>query len=141
ERLGARAVEGMGVVYEHESGPGLGMCRKQAERRRADREPLAHRARAERERAFERRGLRRRDPLEQAERGAQELEQTGERDVRLRVDPPSPEHPKPRRLLFRVFEERRLADPGLADEREDGTTAGARGRQDAVELLPLALTA
>ena len=91
QRLGARTVEGMSVVDEHERRRRLGLRREQAERRGADREPLAHRARTERERAFERRCLRRRNPVEQPERGAEELEQPRERDVRLRVDPPGAE--------------------------------------------------
>ena len=89
--FGTRAVEAMRVVDEHERRRRLGLRREQAERRGADREPLAHRARTERERAFERRCLRRRNPVEQPERGAEELEQPRERDVRLRVDPPGAE--------------------------------------------------
>ena len=63
------------------------MRREQAQRRRADREPVLRGRRPQRERAFERGPLRLRDLLEGAERRTEQLEQARERDPRLRLDP------------------------------------------------------
>ena len=141
QRLRARAVEGVRVVHEQEHRRLLRVRGEEAECRRADREPLGTRARPQRESALESGCLRRRDPPEQAERGPQELEQAGERHVRFRVDAARAQELQPRSVLRRVLEQRRLADPRLADERQHGAAAGTRARQDAVELLPLSLTA
>ena len=83
QRLGAGAVEPLGVVDQHGDRALLGVGGEQAERRRADREALLRPGRPERERALERERLRLRDAVEHPERRAQQLEQRRERDLRL----------------------------------------------------------
>ena len=59
-----------------------------------------------------------RDPVERGQRRAQQLGEPGERNLGLRLDPARAQHPHPVGLRRRVLEQRRLADAGLADERE-----------------------
>jgi hypothetical protein len=82
-RLGAGAVEPLGVVDQHRDRALLGVRGEQTERCRADREPLLGPGRPERERALERDRLRLRDAVEHPERRAQQFEQRRERDLRL----------------------------------------------------------
>ena len=73
---------------------------------------------AERERALERERVRLGDLVEHRQRRAQQLEQRGERDLRLGLDAARAQHPHPGRSLGRVVEQNRLADPRLSHQRE-----------------------
>ena len=65
QRLRARFVEPMSVVDQNRDRSLLGICRREAERSRTDREPLLRQPGPQRQRAFERHGLRARFPLKQ----------------------------------------------------------------------------
>src|SRR5439155_9660316 len=71
------------------------------------------------------------------ERRPEELEQAGERDLGLRFDPAGAQDAHALRPPGGVLEQRRLSDPGLADEDEHAASAGARIREDPFERLPL----
>ncbi len=116
----------MGIVDEHHHRALLGKGRQQAERRGADRKPVLLATRTQRERGLERHRLRPRNPPHCAQGRAKELEQRPERDLRLRLDPARAQQPHPGRALGGVVQQRRLADPGVAAERQHG--AGARSR-------------
>ena len=136
QRLGARAVEPVGVVDQHRDRPLLGVGGEQAERRRADREALLGAGRPERERALERDRLRLRDPVEHPERRAQQLEQRRERDLRLGLDPAGAQQLHPARSARGVLEQRGLADPRLADERQRRARRPAARRSSARSIAP-----
>ena len=141
QRLGARAVEQVRVVDEQRERRLLGVGGEQAQRRGADREAVARGRRAERERAPERGRLRPGDPVERAERRAQQLGEPRERDLGLRLDAARAQHAHPPGLPGRVLEQRGLADPGLADEREHAALAVPRLGQEPVERQPLLVAA
>ena len=84
-------VEQMGVVDQQHDRRLVRVGGEQAQRGRADREPVLRGRRPERQRTGERRGLRRRDAVERAERGAQQLGEPGERDRRLGLDAARPQ--------------------------------------------------
>jgi hypothetical protein len=137
ERVRARAVQPVRVVDEHGHRLLLGVRGEQAERRRADREPVAGARRAEGERALERRRLRLRDPVEAGQRRPEQLVQPGERDLRLRRDPAGTQQAHPRRPRRRVLEQRGLADPRLADERQHAAASLARVSEQALQRVLL----
>src|SRR5262249_20351321 len=91
-----------------------------------DEEALVGRPFGESERALEGPCLRRRQEVEQAERGAEELVEPCEWQLRFRLDAADREHAHARRTLPSVREQRGLADPGLAAEAEHATPAFAR---------------
>ena len=107
--------------------------------------PIAKRSRAapgsQGERTGERRGLRRGYPVQRPEGGAQELEQPREGHLRLGLDSARTQHQHPLRLLGGVVEQGSLADPSLADEREDAALPDPRIRQQAIERRPLLVAA
>src|SRR4051794_33482380 len=136
-RLRARAVEPVRVVDHDEQRLVLGVGRQQAERRRPHREPVARVPGTEGERALERRSLRRRDRRDRAEGRPQQLEQAGERDVRLRLDPARAQDAQVGRALDGGVEQRRLPDPRLADEHQHAARPHARAGDEPGELLEL----
>ena len=140
QRLGARGVEQVRVVDEQQRRRLLGVCREQAERRRSNREAVAGATGAQRERDLERRRLRRGDAREQPQRRAYQLEQRRERDACLGLDAARPQHAQSGGVLLGVTEQRRLADAGLADEREHRAVPRTGGREQSVELPPLWIT-
>ena len=101
QRVGARVVEPVRVVDEHERRRDLRLRGEQAQRRRADGEAVAAAARPQRQRPAERRRLGPRDLRELAERRAQQLEQAGERHRRLGLHAARPQHPHRRRRARR----------------------------------------
>ena len=129
----------MRVVDEDDDGAALGEGGQQAQRRGADREPLAGHAGRQRERARERGRLRLRKLVDEDQRGPQQLEQRRERDLRLGLDAAGAQHLHPTRALGHILEQRRLADAGLADERERRTRTVARLRERALDGLALAV--
>src|SRR3954451_7835038 len=111
--------------------------REQTERRGADGEALGpRRRRAERKGTGQRLRLSRRDPVEMPERGREQLREPGERNLGLGLDPARANHAHAVSLRRRVVEQRGLADPRLADEREHSAAAVARLREEAGEPPP-----
>ena len=142
QRLGARSVEPVGVVDEHEHGLVLRVRREEAQRRRADREAVLRVGRPQRERAAERVGLRLAGSVERAERRPQQLEQPAERHVRLGLDAARLQHAHARRLATgrsraarscrcrprRRAQARRSGPHGPRPAADRGLLARARGR-------------
>ena len=101
-RLGARRVEPLGVVDQHQHRRLLGVGREQAQRPGADGEPILSAAGPQRQRALQRRGLRCGYADERPEGRAQELEQPGERNVGLGLDPAGAQDPHALGMLGRI---------------------------------------
>ena len=139
--LAARRVQPVHVVDDEQKRRLFGVGRQQAERRRPDGEPILRPGRPERERRRERRCLQLRDPVQRSEGRPQQLEEPGERHLRLRLDPARPQDAHSLGSLARVVEQGRLADPRLADEYEDAAAAAAGLFQQSIERLALAITA
>ena len=74
-----------------------------------------------------------------AERRAQQLEQGRERDLRLGLDAPRPQQLHPGGVPGGVIEQRGLADPRLADQRQHRAVARPRALQGCSHLAPLTL--
>jgi hypothetical protein len=129
------------VIDEHERGRDLRLRGQQAERRRADGEPVAAAARPERQRPAEGRGLRPRDLRELAERRAQQLEQAGERHRRLGLHAPRAQHAHRRRASGDRIEQGGLADADLPDQGQDAARACPGVRDEAVEPTLLGVAA
>ncbi len=87
QRVAGRCVEPVRVVDEDEQRRLLGGGREQAERRGADREAVACCRWGERERSAERGGLGLRDRGQHVQDRPRDLEQPGEGELRLRLDP------------------------------------------------------
>src|SRR5205814_517088 len=104
-------------------------------------EPVLRIGGAEGERARKRLRLRRRDALDRRQRRTHQLGEARERNLRLRLDPACAQDPHSGRLPDGVLEQRGLADPGLAHERERPAAACARLVEEAVEREPLFLAA
>ena len=77
--------------------------------------------------------MHRRQPVQQAERGPEELVQAGERDVRLELDAPGGEQAHGGGLGRRVFEQRRLPHARLSPDDEPGAPPLPRGSQGLVD--------
>ena len=137
QRLRTRPVEPVGVVDEHGHRSLLGVGREQAERGRADREPLLRGAAPESKRAFQRDRLRLRDPVEHDERRAEKLEQGCERNLCLGFDSARTQDPHSGGAFGGVIEQDGFADSRLADQRE--RRARPRTRRFERPLYPLAL--
>ncbi len=135
----ARVVEPVGIVEEDQHRLVVRHRCEQAQRRRPNGEPLTRRAGLERERSPERVGLRPRDRPEAAERRTEQLQQPAERHPRFGLDPAGLEDDEPIRRSACLLQERRLADPRLADHREDRAHPGPCVREQPVERLPLPL--
>ena len=108
----------MGIVEQHCNRSALGVSGEQTERRGADREPLLSRPGSQRERTLQRDRLRLRDVLKQPQGRADQLEQRRERNLRFRLDPARAQQLHADGPLGGVVEQRCLADPGLAYQRE-----------------------
>ena len=117
-RLGRRGVQPVHVVDDRQHRPFLRRTGEQAQRRGVDREPVAAGRRPERHRPGESRRLWRRKLRQMDEQRAQQLEQAGEGDLRLRRHAPRGEHRHIRRLRRRVTEQDALAGTRLPLERE-----------------------
>ena len=139
--LAARRVQPVHVVDDEQKRRLFGVGRQQAERRRPDGEPILRSGRPERECRRERRCLRLRDPVQRSEGRPQQLEEPGERHLRLRLDSARSQHAHPLGMLARVVEEDSLPDPRLADEDDDGAAAVTRVAQQPIERLALAIAA
>ena len=140
QRLRARAVEPVGIVDQDRHGALLGVRREQAEGGRPDREPLLSRAAPQRERTFERNSLWLRDPIEHRQRRPQQLEQSGERNLGLGLDPARAQDAHPGGAGSRVVEQRRLPDPRLPHQRKRRAGARARALERPLDRLALPVT-
>ncbi len=124
DRVARRTVEPVQVVGDRQHR--LAVRRQQVERRQRDQERLRLAAFAEAERRLQGRSASGRQLADPAHDRAQQAVQAGVRDTGLRRDAGGAQHPhaalagqRPRRL-----EQHRLADPGLAAERDRGAPLG-----------------
>ena len=131
ERVCGCVVEPLGIVDEAQERPifrGLGEQAQDCER---DEEAVLASPRCQAERSTEGGGLRSRKALDVPENRADDLVQSGERELRLRFHPGAAEHAHVAGLVARVLQKRRLADARLAGDDEDG----APRRASAIEKL------
>jgi hypothetical protein len=129
--LGGLGVEPLQVVDQHQHAAVLGGRREQAQRGGRDREAGCRHRRAERERPGERVRLGARDPVEPAEHRPEQVGQPRERDLRLGLDPPGPQHQQVAGALVGEPQERTLADAGVAAHKERPAASRTRmGEQD-----------
>jgi hypothetical protein len=142
-RVGARPVEPVRVVDEGRDRHGFRIRSEQAKCRCADCESVAGVRGSQRERAFECNLLGRGNAIDVGQRRTQQLEQSGERHACLGLDPARVQdaHARGSRLLARVLEQRRLADPHLTGDDEHGAAAQAGAGECGLELVPLQVAA
>ena len=141
ERARRRTIEPLRVIDDAEERPLLGGLGQEPEHRQSDQgtdsEPAPHGVRTRRQarRAADRAGA----PSDRGSaRTAAEVPRTGA--------PSLPRHPRSARpetppRLDRVLEQCRLADPRLSMHNQDATVAAARGLEEPLEHLALALPA
>ena len=118
ERIGRAGVEPVRIVDEAQDGALLGELGQQREAAGVDEEALLRTAVGESERRAQGDRLRARQPVEQPQRGTQQLVQGGERQLGLGLDATGAEHVHVARAGARVLEQDRLADTRLAAQRE-----------------------
>ena len=118
QRVGRPGVEPVRVVDEAQHRPLLGELGQQRQAGGVDEEALLAPAVREPERGPQRGGLRRGQAIDEAQRGAQQLLQRRERQLGLRLHPARAQHVHVARAGARVLEQDRLADAGLAAQRE-----------------------
>ena len=131
ERICGCVVEPLGIVDEAQERlifRGLGEQAQDCER---DEEAVLASPCCQAERSTEGGGLRRRKALYVPENRADDLVQSGERELRLRFHPGAAEHAHVAGLVARVLQKRGLADARLAGDDEDG----APRRASAIEKL------
>ena len=131
----------MRVIDHHQHRPSLARGGQQIERRRPDRKALMVPAPAETERAAQRLRLRRRKLTDHVKQWTADVEQSRELELGLRLDPDRPHHRHPLGAPNRIVQQRRLADPGLADRHHHIGRARARSLEQQVDARALAVTA
>ena len=109
ERRRRRVVQPLGVVDHEQERRVACVRRQQAQRRGADREPIALRRRAHRQRALERPPLAIGKIADRIQERPADVEQRAKRHRRLRLDTDHPDHPHPVRARDGVVQERGLA--------------------------------
>jgi hypothetical protein len=130
-------VEPVRVVDEAQHRPSLRELGQQREAAGEDEEPLLPGACDQAERGLQRARLRRRQRIEMAEGGPDQLVEGGEGQLRLRLDAAGCEHVHVGRAVARVREQRGLADPGLAAQDEDAAPRRARRVEQRTDGIPL----
>ncbi len=131
----------MGVVHHQNHRLIIRVGREEAERGRADGESIERTRRAERERTRERRGLGCRNPIDAGQSRSQQLRQTRERHLGLRLYAAGAQQPHAFGTLHGVLEQRGLADPRLTDQCEHAAAPRAGLGQHAVDRESFLFTA
>ena len=143
EGVGRGGIRRVQVVHHHGDRSALGVAAEQAQHGRADGEPVTRivgRGRSgQRQRRGERLRLDRRDPVQFAERGTDELQQGRERDLGLGLQPGRAQYPHRGEVPDAVVEQRRLPHAGLAGEREHAAGAQAGRGHQPIDRLQLGL--
>ena len=116
----------MCVVDDDEQRDSLGRHPEEAEHTRVDGEPVRSRDRLERERGADGARLRLWNLGETDEQRPEERLQARKRELGLGFNGRVVQHLEPARLLHRVIEKHRLADPGAAAEHEGAAPAETR---------------
>ena len=118
QRVRRPGVEPVRVVDEAQHRPLLGELGQQRQTGGVDEEALLPSAVRQPERGLQRGGLWRGQAVDEAQGGAQQLLERGERQLGLRFHPARGQHVHLARAGARVLEQDRLADPGLAAQRQ-----------------------
>ena len=135
--LGGSFVQPLGVVEKHAERLLLGRGGEDSQGRGADHEPLASHGRPEREGRPQCGGLWRRQAVDVREHGAQELEQSGERDRSFLLDSARSENAHLAGARRGVGQQRALADAGLAADHERSARADARVGEQTLDRCAL----
>jgi hypothetical protein len=141
ECLGRRVVKPLGVVHDAQQGLPLAGCGQQAEHGQSDEKPVGRIPRRRTEQGVQRLTLRsrqRRRPVKQRET---QLVQRGVRDLRLRFHARHGNDVQALRRAGGVFQQGRLADPGLAPDHEDRTPPAAGRLRQPVQQRALIVPA
>ena len=130
----------MGVVDQQKQWLLLGVRRQEAERGRTGCEAVLGARRRKREGTRERGGLRRRNAIDGAEHRTQQLRQSCEGHRCLGFDATRAEHPHTAATLLRIFEQRRLPDSRLPDERQHAAAPSACSGNEPIDGQTLLFT-
>ena len=141
QRVLRRAIDPVRVVEHDEQRVGLRCGGEQAERRGPDREAVLGIAGPEPERGAQRVCLMLGDLVEMVPQRPAHLEQRRELELCLRLDAEGADDRHPVGLVDRVVEERGLADPRFAADRERAAPTRAGTVEQLVKPQALALTA
>ena len=135
------AVEPLRVVDDAQERLLLGGLRQQVEDREPDEERVRRPSGAEPERDLERLALRIGQALHELEARRAQLLQRREGELHLSLDPDRAGDAEVRRRLDRVLEQRGLADARLAVDHQHAAVTVARGLEQPLEHVALALPA
>jgi hypothetical protein len=133
QRLSRGRVQPLSVIHHGDDRAFLRGLTQQAQRRDEDNEPVRDGTLLLAERAAQRPRLRRRQPVQVRQHGAQQPVRRRERQRRFRLNALSPQHLRARRARRHVGQQRRLSDPRLAAHNHDPTAAGRRIREQRVK--------
>ncbi|HEV8153738.1 MAG TPA: hypothetical protein VGP78_12430 [Solirubrobacteraceae bacterium] len=141
ERVAGRAVEPMRVVGDAEDRPRVGRLREQAEHSQRDPEPVGDVVVGQGERCPQRGGLRLGQRGQVVKRGARQLMQPGEGQLRLRLHARAAQHGHPVGARDGVGHQGGLADARLAADHQHAAATLARAVEQRLDDLLLTLAA
>jgi hypothetical protein len=136
-----RSIEPLRVINDTCERLLVGRLGKQAEDRQSDQERIGRRPCTQSECDAKRLVLGLRETIQEVKELGTQLLKRRERELHLRIDARRPGDPKPARSLNCVLEQRGLSDARFAMHHQHNTTPAARGVQQPVEYLALALPA
>ena len=136
ERCRRRTIQPLRVIDHHQQ-RGLAIPREEAQRCRADREPVTVTGGAHRQRSLECAPLTVGKVADRAEKRSADVEQGAERHGRLRFDAHRANHPHPGRALDRVIQQGRLPDSRLAAHDQHPAPAFPGIREQLTQLRAL----
>ena len=113
-----RPIQPLRVIDHTQQRTLLGHLREQTQHRQPDEEPIRGLAASQAEHDLHGLPLRRRKPLQPVEQRPAQLMQAGEGQLHIRLDPHRPHDGRIRRRRDQVFQQRRLADPGLSPQHQ-----------------------
>ena len=141
QRIGRRPVQPLGIVDHAHHRNVLRGLREQGEDPDADEEAVLDRHARQPEGPSHRGGLRLGEARQQVDDGPHELVQRSERELGLGLDPHGAQHPHARRVLDRMPEQRRLAEPGIAPDDQRAALRGPSANDEALDSGTVRLSA
>jgi hypothetical protein len=138
QRQRRRLIQPLCVIDDTQQRMLLGHLRKQTQHRQADKKAIRRSAGAQPEHDLHGLPLRRRKRLEPIDQRPAQLMQGGVGQLHVRLHPHRPDDGQIRRGRGQVFQQRRLADPGLAAQHQRPALAAADRRDQLVQQRALA---
>jgi len=137
EHLGRRVVEHVGVVDDAHHGSLRRSVRQKHQDREADDEPVRGLTAGTPERRFQRLPLRLGQLFDAIQQRHEQLMQSGELQLELRLDAADAQELRARRAARGIVEQACLADPGRAAEDDHPALTGTRARDERLKLPAL----